>query len=566
MIGHPKTILPLVIAIGLAAGSAWAQTSTQTEQWHGFEKTDFRIAERNAYTIAPKVTAEGTPWVWRARFPNYHFEMDVQLLEKGYHIAYIDVAGMLGDSNSMEIWDAFHEHLTREKGFSKKAVLEGVSRGGLFVYNWAIRNPDKVACIYCDTPVLDFKSWPAGKGDGLGHDATWENCLKVYAMTEEEALAYTGNPVDQAEKIAQSNLPILHIVSETDQVVPPNENTYLLKERLATFGSPMQVISVEQGTQKSNGHHFTHPDQTRVVEFIVKHTQRVPARLKLLSDANQVIFLGDSLTYGGGHVAMFETWLQTQPLEDFPQVINVGLPSETVSGLSEKGHAGGRFPRPDLDERLDRVLKETKPDLVFACYGINCGIYQDFDEERFQAYQNGIENLREKVESIGAKIVWVTPPIFDQQSAKRESNYDDVMDRYSQWLVSKRRDGWQVIDLHSAMAREVGLRREADPEFTFQRDGVHTNEAGEWFMASRMIEWFGDGAAHNADSLSAMLRRANLPTELYGKVKTRMSILRDAYLTKSKHVRPGIKVGLPVEEAIQQAATLTEEIDTMAGR
>ena len=30
------------------------------------------------------------------------------------------------------------------------------------------------------------------------------------------------------------------------------------------------------------------------------------------------------------------------------------------------GHAGGAFPRPDLHERLHRVLEKTKPDLVFA--------------------------------------------------------------------------------------------------------------------------------------------------------------------------------------------------------
>jgi hypothetical protein len=43
-----------------------------------------------------------------------------------------------------------------------------------------------------------------------------------------------------------------------------------------------------------------------------------------------------------------------------PTVIDAGPPSETVSGLSEEGHAGGQFPRPDLVERLTRVLAVTK--------------------------------------------------------------------------------------------------------------------------------------------------------------------------------------------------------------
>ena len=34
-----------------------------------------------------------------------------------------------------------------------------------------------------------------------------------------------------------------------------------------------------------------------------------------------------------------------------------------------------KIPRPDLHERLERVLTQTKPDLVFARYGMNDGIY-----------------------------------------------------------------------------------------------------------------------------------------------------------------------------------------------
>ena len=61
------------------------------------------------------------------------------------------------------------------------------------------------------------------------------------------------------------------------------------------------------------------------------------------------------------------------------RVIDMALPSETVSGLSENGHAGGKFPRPDLLERLDQVLRISRPDVVIACYGMNCGIYQPFN-------------------------------------------------------------------------------------------------------------------------------------------------------------------------------------------
>ncbi|MFM7117848.1 MAG: G-D-S-L family lipolytic protein, partial [Planctomycetota bacterium] len=76
------------------------------------------------------------------------------------------------------------------------------------------------------------------------------------------------------------------------------------------------------------------------------------------------LFLGDSNTYAGDYVAMFEAGVQISSKEPLT-FLNLGLPSETVSGLSEPGHAGGNFPRPDLHERLERVLKQVKPKKVF---------------------------------------------------------------------------------------------------------------------------------------------------------------------------------------------------------
>ena len=69
-----------------------------------------------------------------------------------------------------------------------------------------------------------------------------------------------------------------------------------------------------------------------------------------------VLVLGDSITYGGDYVAFLEAYLKLKFPEQNLDILNLGLPSETVSGLSEEGHAGGNFPRPDLHERLDRTL------------------------------------------------------------------------------------------------------------------------------------------------------------------------------------------------------------------
>jgi len=283
-------------------------------------------------------------------------------------------------------------------------------------------------------------------------------------------------------------------------------------------------------------------------------------RDELLRQSQRIVFLGDSITFGGRYVACFDAWLLTQGLEPLPTVVDAGLPSETVSGLSEDGHAGGRFPRPDLAERLDRVLALTKPDLVFACYGINCGIYQPLNEKRFERYQEGIRHLKRKVEAADATLVLITPPFYDDQRAKRSFSYNAVLDRYAEWLLAQRKEGWLVVDLHGPMTTEVTRRRQTTADFTFQPDAVHPNAEGHWFMARQLIRWFGDEEAARAESPEKMLADGGVSPEAMKLVQQRMAILRDAYVAAAGHKRPGVRAGLPVPDAQQKAQELLEQI------
>ena len=187
------------------------------------------------------------------------------------------------------------------------------------------------------------------------------------------------------------------------------------------------------------------------------HMQDLP---QLVRQAERIVFLGDSITYGGKYVVYFDVWLAAQRPENPATVINVGLPSETVSGLSEPGHAGGRFPRPDLAKRLDAVMDATKPNLVFACYGINCGIYKPLDEQRMAAYQCGIPTAASPVAARGAQLVLITPPQYDDQRGKLSFPDNKVMQRYSKWLLSQRDQGALVVDLNGPMTREVARCRQ----------------------------------------------------------------------------------------------------------
>jgi len=303
-----------ILYLLFAGVSSYAGFEGKKCKWKGYTKTDFKVGEHAAFVVEPKTQAVGKPWVWRARFPTYHTEIDELLLADGYHIAHINTGSKLGSSKALAIWKEFYDLLTTQYGLNQKMALEGVSRGGLYVYRWAKNYPQTVACIYNDTPVCDFKSWPGGKGKGKGAQGEWKRLLLEYGFeNEEEALAYADNPIDNLQPIVDARIPIMHIVTEDDAIVPPKENTYVLKERLEKLGHPIfYVISIEKG-DRANGHHFDVKNPEVGYHFIRKHydpSNSVPIYLRSGLKNSQhvfektrkgrVAFLGGSITEAAG--------------------------------------------------------------------------------------------------------------------------------------------------------------------------------------------------------------------------------------------------------------------------
>ena len=152
--------------------------------FHGFDQYDFELEGRGCRVVVPKAVADGKPWVWRAQFWGHQPQVDTALLKRGYHVAYAETGNSLGSPAALAHWDDLYEYLRFEHLFADRPVLEGMSRGGLLIFRWAAQNPDKVACIYADNPVCDFKSWPGGKGVGKGSPGDWKHCLKLYGLTK----------------------------------------------------------------------------------------------------------------------------------------------------------------------------------------------------------------------------------------------------------------------------------------------------------------------------------------------------------------------------------------------
>lgn len=278
----------------------------------------------------------------------------------------------------------------------------------------------------------------------------------------------------------------------------------------------------------------------------------------------RIVFLGNSITYSGQYIDYVETILTANKPNKKYEIINVGLPSETVSMLSEPNHAGGKFPRPFLQERLDRVLNQLNPDLIFACYGMNDGIYMPFDEQRFQKFKDGIHGLNDSAQKSGAWIVHLTPPVFDAKNASFNAHaeaYAGVLNTYSDWLNSCRNsEGWNVIDIHRPMQKYLKEKRKTDPDFRFAADGVHPDENGHWNMARTILLALGVKQIAAAESIQQALNFRSIEPELLKLISKRQKILKDAWLNAIGHQRPGMKQGLPLKIANKRALEINQEI------
>ncbi|NWK55552.1 SGNH/GDSL hydrolase family protein [Verrucomicrobiaceae bacterium N1E253] len=277
------------------------------------------------------------------------------------------------------------------------------------------------------------------------------------------------------------------------------------------------------------------------------------AKESLLEKPRTLLILGDSITQAGNYVTFFDAWLVRQFPDRRYKVINAGVASETVSGLSEEGHAGGRFPRPDLHERLGRVLAKAKPDLILACYGMNCGIYQPFNEARFNAYQEGQKKLHAEAKKHQSEIIHITPPYFDNHG-KSGFNYNEVLTKYSQWLVAQRSHGWLVCDLHSEMQQTIESKKKAAPKFTVQHDRVHPNGQGHWLMTQSLIRYFGDPESAKLHSPNQLLDKQQLKA-----VQKRMTLWRNAIHFETKPKRPGV----PMKNTLDQAAAEVKQLEPL---
>lgn len=202
-----------------------------------------------------------------------------------------------------------------------------------------------------------------------------------------------------------------------------------------------------------------------------------------LNDGETIVFLGDSITAQGagekGYVTLFRQAIETARPESGIKVIGAGIGGHKV---------------PNLEARLDKDVLAHKPNVVVIYIGINDVWHSTRGQgTEIGAYETGLRSLIKRCNDAGARVVLSTPSVIDEKHDGTNS-LDMMLDEYS--AVSRRvamETGARLLDLRAAFIANLKEYNTAnEPKGILTSDGVHLNDAGNRFVAVRMLEAVGE--------------------------------------------------------------------------
>lgn len=461
-----KKLINLIVFILIACLNGWAQEAA------GCDRHDFRFKGRDAIVVVPKQAAEGKPWIWRPAFFGAFPSVDQALLEKGFHVVYYDVTHCYGNPRAVELGTDFYNYMKDFYHLSPKVTLEGFSRGGLYALNWAIKNTDKVACIYIDAPVCNVFSWPGRKNAPL-----WNDLLKEWELTDKEMDSFRGNPIDNLEPLAKAGIPIISVCGDADKTVPFKENMDIVRSRYLALGGPVEVI-IKPGVDH-HPHSLENPEP--VVDFILRHQPEYKKFLhynvrgslqnsfvKFEKERKaRVAFLGGSITEMDGWKNMIEKQLQQRfPYTTFEFV---------EAGIGSTGTTPGSF-RMQHD-----VLSKGKIDLLFVEAAVNDHTNGFTPLEQVRGMEGEVRQaLLSNPEMDIVMLHFIYDPFIPMVARRQQPdvvlNHERVANHYLIPSVN--------------LIREIGERMQAG-EFTWEQfGGTHPLPFGHKFYAAAINHLF----------------------------------------------------------------------------
>ena len=273
----------IALAVALAAGmTGWTfaqpmlteEIATQhkivrTDTFYGFDRTVFDFDGYEAWVVEPKngCVREGRPWTWTMQWATAFVARTgvPRLLADGYHHVTIITYKDKMDETGLAVSAKFQKYLVEELALAPKANLIGMSWGGFFSTRYAVRYPANVEKIYLDAPLLCFRDF----------DPTAETAdakLGPWALTAPRDGKWSRDPrmpVNLADRLAATGLPVFLVYGGQDDSCPPERNAIPFIERFKKAGGAKTLKVLYRSFFGHHPHGFELDDPT-VVDFFEK--------------------------------------------------------------------------------------------------------------------------------------------------------------------------------------------------------------------------------------------------------------------------------------------------------
>ena len=233
----------------------------------GFKRIDFLFEGREAILVFPGEADTNKSWLFKTEYFGAFPAFELEMLRRGYHLAYITNASRWHLPEDSEVRSRFCSFLHDAFGLHTKCVPVGMSCGGLLAVYFAAAHPECVSVLYLDAPVLNYLSCPCAVG---GSDPSmYDEFVRHKGMTIHDLINYRNHPIDNADKIIAAKIPLALVCGDSDQTVPYVENGLALSQMYHASGLPFFEV-----LKPGCGHHpHGLEDNTDLVAFVEKYYQ-----------------------------------------------------------------------------------------------------------------------------------------------------------------------------------------------------------------------------------------------------------------------------------------------------
>ncbi len=234
-------------------------------EFHGFQMIEFEFDGRNAMVVLPEKS--NGKLVLKTEYFGAFPEVELQLLKKGFTISHVKNTTKWGTEDNIDRQAAFIKYLAEKYNLSPKAVLVGMSAGGMQAVYLAAKYPECVSVMYLDAPVMNFCSCPANMGIAPA-ERNEEEFYRVRGLTKSELLIYREHPMDKLPLLKDYNIPVVLVYGDSDEICPYIENGIVLERFYQENNLCIKVIG-----KPGCGHHPHGLENPKpIVDFIVEHT------------------------------------------------------------------------------------------------------------------------------------------------------------------------------------------------------------------------------------------------------------------------------------------------------